>query len=210
MEGGGPASHCAVTKWDERYAAATYFYGTEPNDFLKEHVAAIPAGGRVLCLGEGEGRNATYLAGLGFDVVALDQSLVGLQKAARLAAARSVSIRTLVANLDDYQFEADHWDGIISIWCHVPKRLRSSIHGRIGASLKPGGAFLLESYTAAQLRHGTGGPKDLDFLPSLTEISADLAGMKISVGQELERVVQEGAGHAGLSAVVQVVAQRVP
>jgi hypothetical protein len=50
--------------WDERYAGESFFYGTEPNDFLREHAADVRAGGRVLCLAEGEGRNAVFLAGL--------------------------------------------------------------------------------------------------------------------------------------------------
>ena len=74
--------------------------------------------------------------------------------------------------------------------------------------LKPGGVFLLEAYTPRQLRNGTGGPKDVDLLPSLAELCRDLHGMEILVGTELDRVVQEGTGHNGLSAVVQIVARR--
>ena len=48
--------------WDQRYAVDEYVYGTLPNDFLVSRVAALPRG-RVLCLGEGEGRNAAWLAG---------------------------------------------------------------------------------------------------------------------------------------------------
>ena len=47
--------------WDERYRSDDYFYGTAPNDFLAAHVEAIPPG-PVLCLAEGEGRNAVFLA----------------------------------------------------------------------------------------------------------------------------------------------------
>jgi len=46
--------------WDERYAEPDYAYGTEPNDFVREHAARIPPGS-VLCLAEGEGRNAVFL-----------------------------------------------------------------------------------------------------------------------------------------------------
>jgi hypothetical protein len=47
--------------WDERYAQAGYAYGTAPNDFLVAYAAQIPLG-RVLCLAEGQGRNAVWLA----------------------------------------------------------------------------------------------------------------------------------------------------
>ncbi|HAA59231.1 MAG TPA: SAM-dependent methyltransferase, partial [Myxococcales bacterium] len=55
--------------WDEKYNDEEYVYGTEPNDFLKEHVEQLPKG-RVLCLADGEGRNSVFLAEQGFDVTA--------------------------------------------------------------------------------------------------------------------------------------------
>jgi hypothetical protein len=66
--------------WDERYQGDDYVYGTSANDFLQSHVDQLPMG-RILCLAEGEGRNAVFLAERGFDVTAVDQSSVGLAKA---------------------------------------------------------------------------------------------------------------------------------
>ena len=60
------------TTWDERFATADYVYGTEPNGFVAAMAAQIPAG-PVLCLAEGEGRNAVHLAALGHRVKAVDQ-----------------------------------------------------------------------------------------------------------------------------------------
>jgi SAM-dependent methyltransferase len=194
--------------WNERYAASGYFYGTVPNDFLKAQAHFIPAGGTVLCLGEGEGRNAVFLAERGYDVVALDQSPVGLAKAEQLAASRSVSLRTRVADLNGYGFDEGGWDGIVSIWCHLPQAVRSTLHRLVLEGLKPGGVFLLEAYTPQQLRHDTGGPKDVGLLPTLAELRQDLEGMEILHAAELERTVQEGTGHAGMSSVLQVVSRR--
>jgi len=78
--------------WDERYSQPGFAYGTEPNEFLAAVAGRIPVG-PVLTLGEGEGRNAVYLAGLGHRVVAVDQSEVGLAKARRLAADRDLTIK---------------------------------------------------------------------------------------------------------------------
>jgi SAM-dependent methyltransferase len=97
--------------WNERYAEAFASYGTEPNDFLKQVAERIPSG-PVLCLAEGEGRNAVFLAQRGHDVTAVDLSEVGLANAARLAAERGVSIRTVVANLDDYDLGAGRWSAM--------------------------------------------------------------------------------------------------
>jgi len=198
----------AMTSWDERYAAEDYFYGTEANDFLRAHHGKIPAGGAVLCLAEGEGRNAVYLAEQGFQVVALDQSTVGLAKAQRLADARNVRIETVLDNLDRYPIAEGRWDGIVSIWCHVPAPLRKKLHRAVVHGLKPGGAFLLEAYVPAQLRHGTGGPPDASLLPRLGDLREELEGLDLVHARELERMVHEGKGHHGLSAVVQVLAVR--
>jgi len=197
-----------MMKWDERYAGEEYFYGTDPNDFLKQHVALIEAGGRVLCLGEGEGRNAVFLARCGFAVTAVDQSPVGLEKARRLAATHGVSLTTQVADLAIYRIQPRHWHAIISIWCHLPGALRRSVHEQVVAGLVPGGLFLLEAYTPDQLKYGTGGPKELDLLPTLADLRIDLAPLTFEIGRELVRNVQEGRGHSGQSAVVQVLARR--
>ena len=65
--------------WDERYAVAEFVYGKEPNAFLAEHCDKLPKG-KVLSLAEGEGRNAVFLAAQGYEVTAVDASLVGLNK----------------------------------------------------------------------------------------------------------------------------------
>ena len=59
--------------WDRRYGALDYCYGTEPNAFVAECSVQLPPG-PVLCLGEGEGRNAVFLARRGHAVTAFDQS----------------------------------------------------------------------------------------------------------------------------------------
>jgi len=197
-----------MSMWDERYAEERFFYGTQPNDFLRTHAAAIRPGGRVLCLGEGEGRNAVFLAGLGLAVVALDQSEVGLHKALQLAAALGVSISTLQASLENYFIAPGDWDAIVSIWCHLPSSLRGKVHRQIGAGLKPGGLFLLEAYRPEQLKFGTGGPKDADMLATLAQLRGELSGLEFEYAAESDRDVQEGQGHAGRSAVVQVLARK--
>ena len=194
--------------WDERYGSDEYFYGTEPNDFLRGHAAAIPEGGEVLCLGEGEGRNAVYLASLGYKVTALDQSAVGLDKARRLAAAKGVRIETVVADLEHYRIETERWSGIVSIWCHLPSALRPAVHRQIVTGLRRGGVLLMESYTPQQLQFGTGGPRSADLMPTLSELRGDFADLDFVHAEERERVVAEGSGHHGPSAVVQLVARK--
>lgn len=197
-----------TSKWDAKYSRADYLYGTEPNDFLAAHAELLPRGGAVLSLGEGEGRNAVFLAGLGHRVVALDQSATGLAKAERLAASRGLHVETVVADLEHHHLEPEAWSGIISIWCHLPSVARRRLLGEVAAGLQPGGVFVMESYSVAQLGRGAGGPSDPDLMPSLADLRRDLVGLEIIHGCETERLVAEGEGHRGMSAVVQVIARR--
>lgn len=193
--------------WDQRFGADGYAYGTEPNDFLVEQAARI-APGRVLCLAEGEGRNAVFLAGRGHAVTAVDFSRAGQRKATALARQRGVALDYALADLADYQPEADAFTGVVSIFCHLPPALRRTVYRRAAAALAPGGVIIVEAYRPAQLAHGIGGPKDPTLLVTLAELEVDLAGLELMVGRELERAIHEGALHQGPSAVVQVVARR--
>lgn len=67
--------------WDERYSHTEFVYGKNPNDFLASLDLKDGNNKKILCLAEGEGRNAVYMAKLGYDVLAVDQSRVGLHKA---------------------------------------------------------------------------------------------------------------------------------
>ncbi|OOC49803.1 MULTISPECIES: bifunctional 2-polyprenyl-6-hydroxyphenol methylase/3-demethylubiquinol 3-O-methyltransferase UbiG [Thioalkalivibrio] len=193
--------------WDERYAEDDYVYGTEPNDFLRAAVANVPRG-RALCLAEGEGRNAVFLAQQGFDVLAVDSSAVGLQKAQRLAEDREVQIETLVADLADYAIEPDSWDLIVSIFCHLPPDVRRRLHAEVVAGLRPGGVFILEAYTPAQLEWGTGGPPTAELMMTREALTEELEGLEFEEAVERERDVIEGRFHTGRGAVVQVLAHK--
>jgi SAM-dependent methyltransferase len=193
--------------WNDRYGGADYFYGTTPNDFLALVAPEIPAG-PVLCLAEGEGRNALFLAGRGHAVTAVDQAEAGLTKAQALAQSRSLTLTTVVADLTDFGIAAQAWSGIVAIFMHLPPALRRTVLARAAAGLRPGGIFVMEAYTPAQLGRGTGGPKDVTLLPTLAEIRAELGEMEWLIARELERDVREGGGHTGISSVVQVLARR--
>ena len=192
--------------WNHRYGLPGWAYGTEPNDFLRECAPLLE--GPVLCLGEGEGRNAVFLAQLGLEVTALDLSPKALEKAQQLAAERGVRLTTLEADLADFDLGEKRWGAIISIWCHLPPWLRERVHRDVARALRPGGRFVLEAYTPAQLAFDTGGPKSADLLFAPTSLRQELADLELERLEALEREVQEGDWHRGLSAVVQVMAVR--
>lgn len=194
--------------WDTRYDTDHYLYGTAPNDFLAEHYRRLPEHGRVLCLADGEGRNSVFLASQGFDVTAVDQSAVGLAKAARLAEKQGVTITMIQADLAEWRPGTEDWDAIVAIFCHLPPATRRRVHDQIPAALKPGGVLLLEAYTPAQLAFSTGGPPDADLMLSAELLEEELPSMTFERLVETEREVIEGSGHTGTGAVVQAIARR--
>lgn len=197
----------AAAMWDQRYASADYAYGTEPNGFVASVAPRIPPG-PVLCLAEGEGRNAVYLAGRGHDVTMVDVSAAGLRKAEALAAARGVRIRTVLADLADYTIESSAWQGIISVFAHVDPALRARVHAASVRGLAPGGVFVLEGYAPRQLEFRTGGPPLREMLMDLADLRRELAGLELEIAREVERDIVEGRFHTGRGAVVQVLARK--
>ena len=195
------------TPWDDRYDTVDFVYGREPNAFLAEVSGMIPPGD-VLCLAEGEGRNAVFLARQGHRVVAVDSSAVGLAKAARLAEESGVRIETVAADLTEFAMEPARWDAIISIFCHLPPFVRRALHRKVVEGLRPGGLFILEGYTPAQLALRTGGPPTEEMMMTLADLREELAGLEFLQGREIERDVVEGQLHTGRGAVVQVVARK--
>ena len=189
--------------WDERYSEPGFAYGTAPNEFLVSVVDKIPQG-KILSLAEGEGRNAVYLASLGYKVTGVDGSEVGLRKAVELATERGVTITTIHADLSEFEIEQEQWDGIIARFCHVPSEIRVPLHPAVVRGLKPKGVFVLEAFSKEQLAYGTGGPPFLDMLISLEDLKRELTGLELVHAAQIERTLHEGSRHTGLASVVQV------
>lgn len=210
------------TFWNERYASHDLVYGDQPNDFLASMKDRFPRAGsgprRALDIAAGEGRNALFLASLGFETVAMDQSEVGMQKALRLARERGLTLRTVVADLNDFDAEDGSFDVISSTFVHLPRALRAKVHRGVGRWLRAGGVYVMEAYGPDQIHRDTGGPKDPELLAPLETIVEELAagnevggggGLTIEHRAALVRDVVEGTKfHGGAASVVQVVARK--
>ncbi|MEY2556855.1 MAG: hypothetical protein QOE34_280 [Verrucomicrobiota bacterium] len=192
--------------WNQRYDSGEFVYGTEPNTFLAQNARLLI--GPVLCLAEGEGRNAVFLASLGLEVLGVDGSEVGLAKAQKLAASKGVAIRTEVADLATYEPPENFYGSVVSISAHLPGDIRKRLHRLVERCLKPGGIILLEAYTKAQIARDTGGPKDPDMLMARVDIEKEFPNCEPILSQEIEREIVEGQFHTGLASVVQFIARK--
>jgi SAM-dependent methyltransferase len=184
--------------WDERYAEPGYAYGTAPNDFLVSVMPQLRVG-RALCLCEGEGRNAIYLAQHGFTATALDFSPVALGKAQALALERGVSLITQYADLAAFDLGLAQWDLITMIFGQPDTLIRRALYARIAASLRPGGAFVLETKAQEQ-------PTADSLYPGATQLCAELSGLDFTIARDGERLLQEGRYHDGVQRTAQILA----
>lgn len=190
--------------WNNRYSEEEFAYGKEPNDFLAS-INLDGISGTVLCLAEGQGRNAVYLASKGFEVTAVDLSEAGLHRTQELAAERNVRVETIQADLGTFQIPPASVDGIVMIFGHTPPDVRRHIHQQIIQGLRPRGFFILEGYNLGQLEFRTGGPKTEALLYSLEDMKDEFNGyMDWQVARDSIRDIHEGKYHTGKSSVIQL------
>jgi SAM-dependent methyltransferase len=209
-----PAHH-----WNQRYRSADGFlFGTQPNEWLARHAGVWQPGQRVLCVADGEGRNSVWLAQQGLAVDAFDIAEVGLDKARSLAAQRGVAVNFVHADVDGYAWPDGagdamdgRFDGVAAIFVQfADPPLRARLFDRIVRALRPGGRLILQGYTPRQLEYRTGGPGQIDHLYTEALLRDAFAALDIEVLEDYEAEVDEGTGHRGRSALIGLVARKLP
>jgi SAM-dependent methyltransferase len=193
-------------RWQNRYSVEEFVFGEAPNEFLASKKHLLPAGGKVLAVADGEGRNGVWLAGQGLDVLSMDFSPAAQAKARTLAERQGVSLTFKLEDVHGWTYPENAFDVVVDIFTQFsdPEQRARKWNG-MKRALKPGGLLLLEGYTPKQLDYGTGGPKALDQLYTREMLEAAFAGFtKLQIIQE-ERAMSEGRGHSGMSAVIDLV-----
>lgn len=195
--------------WNQRFAAGGYLFGTEPNQWLREHAPVWSPGQRVLCVADGEGRNSVWLARRGLQVDAFDIAEIGVAKARRLAAEHGVEVGLQVNDCDGFAWPQAAYDGVAAIFVQfADPPLRQRLFARIVQSLKPGGTLLLQGYTPKQLEYRTGGPPLASHLYTSGMLREAFAALDIVELREYEAELAEGSGHNGRSALIGLVARK--
>lgn len=200
--------------WDQRYSEAGehYLFGLHPNAFLASQQDLLLAGQRALCVADGEGRNSVWLAQRGLLVDAVEFSPVAIAKARRLAAVRGLETHNphfIEADLLSWDWPEARYDAVVAIFIQfVGPEARQALFRRLVAALKPGGRLFLQGYTPKQIEYGTGGPSAVENLYTEALLREAFADMVIERLEAFDEVIEEGCGHRGMSALIDLVAKK--
>jgi SAM-dependent methyltransferase len=199
----------ALDFWNGRFAAEGYLFGTEPNAFLAREAGRLARSSRVLMVADGEGRNGVHLATLGHHVLSVDFSPVAQAKARALAAQAGVALDFLEADLLAWEWPEAAFDAVVAIFIQFAgAAARPGLFAGLKRALKPGGLLLLEGYTPRQLAYGTGGPPVAENLYNKELLEAEFGAFERLLLAEYDAVIEEGSGHKGLSALIDLIARK--
>ena len=195
--------------WDLRYSSDAYVFGKEPSRFVTAYALNIAPGSRIFLPADGEGRNSVFLAALGHKVTACDYSEVALDKARRLAADKGVDIDFRVADLKGFAWPDGAYDAVVATFLQfADPTFRDMIFAGLKKSVRPGGRILLHGYTPQQVEYGTGGPDDVTKMYTIDLLRDAFADCDIEVLKAYEAELDEGPGHCGRSALIDLVARK--
>ena len=198
-----------LQRWETRFSAKNYVFGKAPNQFLKSQAHLLKRGEKALAFADGEGRNGVFLAEQGLDVLSIDFSPKALAKAQALAKERGVKLRTELADLATWAWPAAAFDVIVGIFFQfADPEFRRHIFSNIKKALKPGGLLLIQGYRPEQLNYKTGGPSKVENLYTRALLENEFKDFSTVEIREHDSVVDEGEGHAGMSALIDLVARK--
>jgi hypothetical protein len=198
--------------WNERYSAAEFVYGKEPNAYLKEKLTKLNPG-TILFPAEGEGRNAVFAATLGWKVSAFDTSTEGRKKALSLAKKHKVEIEYDTAELNEIGYKTAEFDAIALIYTHFPPEIRKEYFQHFNTYLKKGGIIIFEGFSKKHIEYqkinpDVGGPRNVEMLFSEQELKDDFANFDFMEFNETEVELDEGLFHKGKGSVIHFVAKK--
>lgn len=189
--------------WDERYRAADLVWGLPPNRWVEQETAELTPG-RALDLACGEGRNALWLAGRGWQVTAADFSQVGLDKGRALEEHSDAATPVQWRRADATVYRPDEpVDLALICYLQLPAEQRRAAVRNAASALAPGGTLLVIGHDSANLAEGTGGPQDPQVLFTAQDVADDLdgTGLQIDRAEAVRRPV-EGAPRPAIDALL--------
>jgi SAM-dependent methyltransferase len=181
--------------WNARYAQKELLWTAQPNRLFAAEVEGIEPG-RALDVACGEGRNAVWLAELGWQVTGIDFSDVALGKAAELARARGVKVEWVAADVLVHEPAPGAFDLVAVLYLQLPHDELARALRRAARAVAPGGALIVLGHDTRNLTDGYGGPRDPSVLFTPADVVASLDDLVVERAETVERTVTLDDGDA--------------
>ncbi len=185
-----------AASWDARYAQAAQedstVWSTTPNATVEAVLGGLQAGTAV-DLAAGEGRNAIWLAGRGWDVTAVDFSKAGVDIGRRRAAAARVDVTWVVGDVTRWAPTAPV-DLVLLAYLQLPGPVLAPLLARAATWLRPGGRLLVVGHDRDNLDRGVGGPQDPAVLHTVDMLREGAAALVVDRCEQVARPVQTPEG----------------
>lgn len=180
--------------------------GAEPNSFVAAEFGDVRPRGLALDLACGEGRNAVWLARLGWSVTAVDYSKVALQRGRYLAAEQRVEVEWIEADVTVFAPASGTFQLVIISYLQVPDHERVAVQAHAASALAPGGTLFMIGHARRNLTEGVGGPRDPAVLWEPADISRELTSLGLSV-QRVDHVTRPSETPEGVRDSIDVLAR---
>ncbi len=200
-----------IEHWNSKYDSDTLVFGSTPNEFLTTQTHYIPKSGRVLAVGDGEGRNGIWLAEQGFQVLSVDGARNGVQKAIEQSKLKNLGdqFEGVCADLLEWDWPKGVFDAVASLHLYFPPQERRLMHNQMMRSLKKGGHLILEVFHPDNVGRNCGGPKIKELCYTADDLKIDFSHYTIHLLEETEREIAPSSFHdGGIGVVTRIVVEK--
>lgn len=184
----------AAQRWNARYSQGFEPFPDRPAEWLVEHGALLGAGGRALDVACGDGRNAAYLARLGYEVDAIDASDVAIDALRAAARERGLAVNARVVDLEREPLPGGPYDVIVTM-----NFLQRDVFGALQAALAPGGLLFYETLGTSHVEE-LGRSFNPAYLLERGELLRAFASLEVVAHHE--GVTQRSNGPRGVESIV--------
>ncbi len=188
------AAMSAGERWNERYARAFEPFPDAPASWLVAHRDLLTGGGRALDVACGDGRNARYLAELGYAVDAIDASDVAVDALRAAAIERGLDVTPRVVDLEREPLPPGPYDVIVTM-NFLQRDLFDALHDALG----PGGLLVYETLGRAHVDE-LGRSFNPAYLLEAGELTRAFA--RLQIVDHFEGVTERSGGQRGVGAIV--------
>ena len=188
----GGVDEDAASSWDARYRGDEAIPERGPARFLVENLDLLPESGTALDAAMGTGRNALFLAELGYQVTGIDISPVAVERCREEASRRGLQLQAICDDLESYAWPEQAFDIVLNFYY-----LQRELCPALSRALRAGGVLIFETFTTEQRAFGWGPTRDEHLLlpGELRELFPELETLAYREGiEESERGKKAVAG----------------